>query len=377
VASARKKIDSVMGQGSPPLWSPSPSTKRLKEDSGEYFRDANAARYPWYEKRVEVRPKSVADPPSCPTEPAFRALLAMQPEFDLSALDIVGCGSTLGNLLRFCAGIKKDFRFNIDLIGGTVFFIRKESSPTALISDICGYGHTFPEAHTSWEPEVKGSASHQRIIQYDFSGWKFLVRSESDGYLEQAADLDDQRSDTDSAKTLGTLKKSKETLAKTQDESQADSHTMFETLRVTSNPSSTDGPLHIEMRGRKIPQKAIFDLKTRAKETRRPIDMGEVYRRLWVNQTPYFMFAEHFRGLFEPRDVQPMSISDGMAKWENDHEALLKQYRAVLTEIIAATKGSATGKLQVIRKASGLLEIQERVVGDDADVLPHDLRSKW
>jgi len=68
------------------------------------------------------------------------------------------------------------------------------------------------------------------------------------------------------------------------------------------------------MRGQRIPQRAIFDLKTRAKETRRPIDMDEVYRRLWVNQTLYFMFAKHFRGSFEPRDIQPMS----------DHEALLK-----------------------------------------------------
>jgi hypothetical protein len=46
-------------------------------------------------------------------------------------------------------------------------------------------------------------------------------------------------------------------------------------------------------------------------------------------------------------------------------------------EIIAATRSSATGKLQVIRKASGPLEIQERVAGDDADAIPHDLRSKW
>jgi hypothetical protein len=114
----------------------------------------------------------------------------MHPDFDLSSLDIVGCGSTLGNLLRFCGGLDKDFRFNVDLVGDTVFLIRKESSPTALISNICGYGHTFPEAHTIWEPEVKGSASHQRIIQYDFGGLKFMVRSESDGYLKEEAELD-------------------------------------------------------------------------------------------------------------------------------------------------------------------------------------------
>jgi hypothetical protein len=49
--SATKKTNSTMCQGSPPLWSPSLSTKRLKEDSGEYFRDPNAARYPQYDEK--------------------------------------------------------------------------------------------------------------------------------------------------------------------------------------------------------------------------------------------------------------------------------------------------------------------------------------
>jgi len=156
-----------------------------------------------------------------------------------------------------------------------------------------------------------------------------------------------------------------------------DNYAFLEALRVTGGPSSTGGPLYIEMRGRQIPQKALFDLKTRAKDTHRPIDMNEVYRRLWVNQTPYFMFAEHFRGSFEPQDIQPIPISDGISKWEKDCKALLKHYQAIMMEIIAATRSSATGKLQVIRRGSGPLEIQERVAGDNADVLPHDLRSKW
>jgi hypothetical protein len=134
------------------------------------------------------------------------------------------------------------------------------------------------------------------------------------------------------------------------------------------------------MGGRRIPQKAIFYLKTRAKETRRPIDMDEVYRRLWVSQTSYFIFAEYLRGSFEPRNIQEVSISDGISKWEKDSEALLKQYQATVMEIIAATRSSATGKLQVIRRGqrgSGSLKGQERFAGDNTDVLPHDLRSKW
>jgi len=165
---------------------------------------------------------------SCLTEPAFRALLAMHPDFDPLLLDVVGCGSTLGNLLRFCAGIDKDFRFDIDRVRDTIFFIRKESSPTALIHNIRGYGHSFPEAHTIWEPDVKGSASHQRIIQYDFGGLKFLVRSENDGYLKQTVDRDTQRNDAKTANTSKDLPESVENLVKTQEKIEAS--TLLEAL---------------------------------------------------------------------------------------------------------------------------------------------------
>jgi len=351
--------------------------KRLKEDSGEYFRDPNAARYSRYKEKFEAVATSKLTFPSYPTEPMFRALLTLHPDANLSSFDIVGCGSTLGNLLRFCAGIERDFRFDIDRVRDTIFFISKERSPTVLIPDVCGYGHSFPEAHTIWEPDVKGSASHQRIIQYDFGGLKFLVRSESDGYLKQAVDLDAQNDDAETANTPNDVPGSKENPEKVEEKSGTDNHTLFEALRVTEESSSTVEPLRIEIGGRRIPQKAIFDLKTRAQETRRPIDMDEVYRRLWVNQTSYFIFAEHFRGSFEPQNIQPLCISDGISKWEKDSEALLKRYQATVMEIITETRSSATGKLQVIRRGSGSLEIQERVAGDNTDVLPHDLRNKW
>lgn len=42
-----KLIDERYSEQWPPLlWSPSLNTKQLKEDSVEYYRDPNAARYP-------------------------------------------------------------------------------------------------------------------------------------------------------------------------------------------------------------------------------------------------------------------------------------------------------------------------------------------
>jgi hypothetical protein len=111
-------------------------------------------------EKSKLYPQTLLTFRNCLIEPAFKALLAMHPDFNLLLLNIVNCENILRNLLHFCKRLDKDFRFDVDLIKNIVFFIRKKSSPTVLISNICGYGHTFPEAHIIWEPEIKGSASH-------------------------------------------------------------------------------------------------------------------------------------------------------------------------------------------------------------------------
>lgn len=138
----------IVAQGQPPAWTPPTTTEKLKEDHGEYFRDPNAARYPTH-----------------PMEPAVRAILAECPEFPTTSVDIFACSSTIGNLLRFVSGEEKQFRILVEAIGDSVFFERRENSPTELIPNVRGFGHTFPEAYTSWDAEVKGSISHQRIIK--------------------------------------------------------------------------------------------------------------------------------------------------------------------------------------------------------------------
>lgn len=96
--------------------------------------------------------------------PAIEAILKQNPDFDTKGIDIVGCGSTLGNLLRFARNIDKKFRMIVECVGSTVFFIRRENSPTQTIPDVRGYGHTFPEAYTTWDAAVRGSETHQRVI---------------------------------------------------------------------------------------------------------------------------------------------------------------------------------------------------------------------
>ena len=156
------KDPTVVVPGQPPQWDPPKIARRLQEDNGTYYRDPNAAHYPDY-----------------PLAPAVKATLDAIGSKPVNT-DIFACGATLGHLLRFTRGADKAFRLNVQVVGKTMFLIRKENDPKEVIEGVRGFGHSFPDAYTSWPSEVKGSETHQRIVQYQLGGLQFLVRFECD-----------------------------------------------------------------------------------------------------------------------------------------------------------------------------------------------------
>jgi hypothetical protein len=295
-----------------------------------------------------------------------RSLLHLAPSLDRSSINLVACGSTLGNLLRFAGSLERSFRFDVDLVGGTVFFMRRENSPDEKIDDVRGYGHTYPEANTTWDAEVRGSASHQRLIRYELGGINVVVRSEADGYLPDKLPraLSEKKSEPAARGGEGT------------DTAGSSLHDDMRLLMNTGKSDSTFGrdKLKMEFKGRAIPQECIFDLKTRALGTSRPLDRDELIRRLWVNQTPNFVFAQHERGVFEEPKIE--DISDEMRKWEKDNVDRLRRFQAVLTQILdtAVDRGEP---LQVVRRGNGPIKIQAHPVGEEVTALPFDLRAEW
>lgn len=182
----------------------------------------------------------------------------MQPEFDTTPIEVVGCGSTLGNLLRFAGSIERTFSFDVDVIGDAVFFVRREISPTELIPDVRGYGHTFPESYTTWNAKVKGPVSHQHIVKYTFGGLCCLVRSERDGYLKEKLSSEEQN------------------LFKSEPTRKANEGTNISSLLQAADsvtvsgivPTSTDG-LKLEPRCRQVPQGSFRPQNPLCKERHR------------------------------------------------------------------------------------------------------------
>ncbi|KAG4441428.1 hypothetical protein IFR05_003115 [Cadophora sp. M221] len=284
------------------------------------------------------------------SQPSDRCLLCIN--FELGSLDIVACGSTIGNLLR-CAGAQpKAFRFDINVVGDTVFFIRRENSPTEIIADLNGYGHTFPEAYTSWDTEVRNSCSHQRIIQYEFGGLQVLIRTETDGYLKPATP---------------NLPSGIE--AANEDHSLEDT---LDRIAVGTQEPSHVGELKIKMAGSLVPQRRIFDIKTRA--SYRPYNMDEILPRLWVNQTPNFLIAYHRSGLFDKPAVAP--VTQDVLKWQNANSSLLARFHAHIRRIVDAVRDSDHRHFEVSWDGQGSLCITKQI-GEGRIALPSDLLSLW
>jgi hypothetical protein len=317
--------------GSPPAWTPPAADAQLRPDSGDVFRDINAARYSTF-----------------PTEPAVRSIFAFRPEYDLSAVDVMACGSTMGNLLRFARNISKPFRFDVDVVGDTVFFVRRENSPTELIEDVRGYGHAFPEAYTTWDKEVRDSCSHQRIIEYDFGGLHFLIRSETDGYLREPSTSQAKEKNSSSLEDI------------------------LSSMAVASAVPSSDQKLALKMQGAEVPQDQIFDIKTRSNF--KVFDMEEILPRLWVNQTRNFLLAYHQYGRFDRPQVA--DVEKNILTWQKDNSAALGRFHAIIKRIVDLVRDPDGRQAEVSWDGEGPLKVTKQI-GIARRVLPFDLLQTW
>ncbi|KAJ4420637.1 hypothetical protein N0V82_004202 [Gnomoniopsis sp. IMI 355080] len=340
----------IPGTGKPPRWTPLATPRRLDLDDGEYFRDRNSANFPKH-----------------PMEPTIVAAVTMQRDIPQQT-DVVASGSDIGNLIRFLQGEDKPFRMLVELVGDSVFLIRRENTPRELIPNVQGYGHSFPEAYTTWDSEVKGSTSHQRVITYRFGGLGFLVRHEVDGYI--AGDHVDEE---DSASSLPSPGHSDDgTELDHLSAAMAGNH-------VTSRlPEDTHTELKVIRAGKLVSQNQIFDLKTRSfkkKETETlEGTLGGQLKRLWVAQIPNFILAYHNCGVFDEINVR--AVQEEVDEWGKSHVDTLSRLAALIHHIIGLVRARSDNRLELRHATVGILEVREQLA-DAGAALSKDGRMLW
>ena len=295
-------------------------------------------------------------------EPVVRSIFEARPDFNGKEFDVFGCGSTLGNLLRFARNVEteKPFRFLVEVVGETVFLIRRENSPKEGIADVRGYGHSFPEANTTWDADVRKSESHQRIIHYHLGHLSVAIRFEADGYLAEKAPT----KETNASCSKRELDEKAFLSALAGNTISAHTPKNADNLKVTRGEGS-------------VPQSAVFDLKTRSiKRKHLDTTIADQVPRLWIRQIPSFVLAYHDFGLFRSEEVTVRDVKSEVAKWERDHNQDIRKLISLIEKIADVVKATPGRKLEVRYQNGSGLELREQVEGV-ASVLPNDLASQW
>ncbi|WPH02843.1 Hypothetical protein R9X50_00571100 [Acrodontium crateriforme] len=319
----------ILVPGCPPLWTPPREASQLEPDKGSYYRDENAARFPEH-----------------PFHPAIKSMFHQEPCFDTTSVDVFACASTLGNLLRFVSGEHRPFSMVVETVGRSAFFLRREESPAALIDGIQGYGHAFPEAYTTWEHDVKGSMSSQRIIRYKFGGLDFLLRFEADGYIGSH----------------------RPACPVTRDASAVDD--LIKALKVdTAIPM-----MRVSQAGKVVSQEDLFDLKTRTSKRKNDDIIGQELPRLWARQVSQLVLAFHTSGKFD--EIRIENIRERMLEWETNRATELRKCAVLVKDIVAAVKETSDGMMEVRCTEAGILELRA-VPANKVKALPDELKQLW
>ena len=374
--------------GSPPLWSAPGVPQQLKKDSGLVYIAQNAARHP-----------------DSPLEPLFRSLYVTDPSFDIRSIDVVTDRNNVRKLLSFInpSSTKtrlEQFTINIEITKNTALFSRTETTTSEFIQphELRGYGHEFEKAYTT--SQIDGSTGHHRIISYRFSDLNFIIRHETDGYVDASRgtsssgskafksenDFDLLGSDGGAPSSSSEVLKSDnlfETMGSDRGTPSSSSKALetdslsatlgsLSLSRTSRTPVATPtGPkLAVEKAGQFIPLESTLEIKTRV--SNRPLDISEVAPQLWISQTPKLVRAYHRKGKFKRPQVE--DVTARIKEWEENNQADLRKLASLIGKIIDVVKGH--GGKAIVR-----YEVCEDIITvskvDGKKMLPEDLYFKW
>lgn len=327
--------------GSPPLWSAPEGPRRPKQDSGHIYIDQNAARHP-----------------DSPLEPLFRALYITNPSFDLRSVDVVTDRNNIRKLLSFInPGSSRNgleaFTIKIEVTKNTAIFCREETATHEFIKahEFKGYGHEFEKEYTT--RQISGSTGHHRIISYSFSDLNFIVRHETDGYVD------------------GSVLKSpfhKKGPEKDSLSSMLESLSLYPTSSVPTYASRPK--LTIKEEGKAVPLESTLEIKTRV--FHKPLAIQDIAPQLWISQTPRLVRAYHRQGMFQGPEVEDVSAE--IKRWEEANQEDLRKLAALINKILNVVKGSGGyAMLKYYEKGDKLLIWK----ADAKKMLPEDLYCRW
>ncbi|KAI6001140.1 hypothetical protein EDC04DRAFT_1067456 [Pisolithus marmoratus] len=307
--------------GYPRIWRKTTVTT-VSPDSGVHYIDRNAS-------CMGNRP---------PLIPIFAAVDSLHNDFKYRDLDLMTDRNNLRKLLR-CIDRQHDktFRIDVDLLGKTCLFTRRDETLVETIREFRGFGHEYELAATKPRRGAEGEISHHRIIGYEFGGLKILLRYEVDACTEPEGE-DGSLLASLSALSIGTRGVSTHSNDST-------SSTRFGMKVNMTTPRSV------------VPQSSVIEIKTRA--AHKELDWKEFYPQLYLSQTFHLYLAKHTRGTFGR--VEDFQISSqGMAAHARNAEAAMAKLVTLLSDILKAVRKYGEGVPLSLVYRAGKLQLYKR-----------------
>ena len=181
------------------------------------------------------------------------------------------------------------FTINIEVTKNTAVFSREETATHEFIGshEFRGFGHEFEKVYTT--SQISGSTGHHRIISYRFSDLNFIVRHETNGYVDADTRIpssDSKEPQNDSLfNMLGSLSLSP--------------------INSPPNTTSAGSKLTIKEERQVIPLESTLEIKTRV--SHKPLEIQEVAPQLWISQTFKLVRAYHHKGTFQGSEVEDVT----------------------------------------------------------------------
>ncbi|ERF68764.1 hypothetical protein EPUS_07251 [Endocarpon pusillum Z07020] len=315
-----KPTPTILVPGIPPVWSVPKITPRLLPDVGKRVRyiDENADRYPWSQ-----------------LEPLVQAVTATHPDFDFNGLDVVTDRRPIRQVLEWATGKSKEFQFGVEVVRNTAFFIRteKHARETVRSGMFRGYRRAFEQSYFKIPFYAQDTTAHYAMIRYRLGTLKALICSTFDGYLPEEVSGHD-------------------TSASRSTHGQADMANFRSSIshlpRAPSIKDTPEAPSLTVLRGKKeVPHSALFELSTRSKSRKTPINIEAKFPDMWLSQTPYFVTALHenvksrqsrdnkeLPPFAEFKDIQITHIKEKLQQWEEANQSSIRKFVVVLQQIL-------------------------------------------
>ncbi|KAJ7480636.1 hypothetical protein FB451DRAFT_1238102 [Mycena latifolia] len=342
----------IIVPGSPPEWQNKATPYQVPADIGLFFVDQNGFRMP----------STVLLPLITAVDKAHEAS-GTPAAFDWAAgYDFVTDRNGLRKLMRWINGADadpapKDFRIDMQLAGRTVLLNRWEKRMRENFSGY-SFGFNFEKASTDPAAGCEESSGHHRIVKYDMSGLKMIVRFEVDACIPSSAKASAASKSVQSIDDLGDIFAGIKLAAPT----------------APAPASKTTHGLTVLDGGATIPHSSIVELTTRSERREAEFDWNDAYPQLFFSQTPHHFLAVHTRGRFTAVNKRKLGTPELQAV-ECTLQPSLKKLRAALDVIKAlVVKHGQRGRLTLVCRA-GNLQVFERV--SSASCLPDEVMSRF